>query len=490
MPGPDGSYAISFDSLSADNRVQWCDHLLRVAALKHKVDDVHLPAHKKVLLFAMLSGLHLVGLAGSGASNLAFRGIYTKEGNAHAPYGKELILKVARRSSTLKQLAEDANFRAVNFMDVSEHALRGTVYSNSVVKAVPIFEGPSGPCAAGFVSLKNGRCARVITFHCCEAMCSDLFVSDSHKKTEAEFREQGLISDARDRFERGMLEMLHALHQRQLFVMDLSLGNIAVGSDGRPCAIDLGSSLVLHEIAKETPALHAARVPLFDGRDEHDGLVLCTSRAVRQAVSRRGVGQHRNGLGTKTCRCEDMAGELKASVKTEPLTAAFAAAFDTSSAAMIIVQGYVPVERRDVSCWNIKLQKALVSPDAMYDLLCSGLRPGVKLQQTDALRCRAAMLHCLLAGPWRERPAVDEVLARFWQQKQFAREMPTSAQQTPPKLLTTAAEAEAEVAAAQVDPTRAPLPPSPPPHTHTPSPAWPLSISICCLRCVAQPVSS
>ena len=44
-----------------------------------------------------------------------------------------------------------------------------------------------------------------------------------------------------------------------------------------------------------------------------------------------------------------------------------------------------------------KQKKALESPDAMYEFLCSGLYPRVKPQQPDALRKRAELFHGLLS---------------------------------------------------------------------------------------------
>ena len=54
-------------------------------------------------------------------------------------------------------------------------------------------------------------------------------------------------------------------------------------------------------------------------------------------------------------------------------------------------------------------EKALKSPDAMYEFLCSGLYPGVKAQQPDALRRRAELFYSLLS----EQLTASTVLTRL-----------------------------------------------------------------------------
>ena len=104
-----------------------------------------------------------------------------------------------------------------------------------------------------------------------------------------------------------------------------------------------------------------------------------------------------------------MANELRDRRKTVPLTEDFAANFDLSSAAMIIVQGYVPVSL-GVQKWLESLDSARRSADAMYEFLCSGLEYGVQVQQPHVLRKRANILHRLLADPWQQQQTACEVL--------------------------------------------------------------------------------
>ena len=93
------------------------------------------------------------------------------------------------------------------------------------------------------------------------------------------------------------------------------------------------------------------------------------------------------------------------------LTPEFAAHFDISAAAMILVQGYVPIETgRLREAWLHQLETAAKSAETMYNFLCQGLAKGVKPQQTHALFRRADMLHRLLGVAWRNQPTADEVL--------------------------------------------------------------------------------
>ena len=393
-------------------QVMRCDQLLSTIAKRTSA----LYQIRQVLLMAMQCGLELKVLAGTGASCHAFRGEFGKEDSR-----RSCILKVARCSRKIQDLATDPNFRAVVAMDAASAHSEQHAEQRFVIEAVPIFLNSRGqPCAAGYVPIEEGGGQKVITFHCCEAMPADLLDADQYQSMVAEFRERGIITTTRIRFERGMFQMLQSLRRRKLFVMDLSLGNIAVGPQGHPRVIDLGSSIVLGDGAMRSALLTAARSdsnsdPVLDRRARvtmghaKDGVVLCTSEEVRDRVSYRGRGQYQNGFGTKTCRSEAMANELRDRFKNVPLTEDFAAHFDLSSAAMIIVQGYVPVSAGRQK-WLESLDVARTSADAMYEFLCSGLEYGVQVQKPHDLRKRADILHRLLAEPWQQQPPAYEVL--------------------------------------------------------------------------------
>ena len=282
--------------------------------------------------------------------------------------------------------------------------------SQFVVKALPIFSRASGGhCAAGYVPLGDGR--NVMTFQCCEAMPSDLYNSDEYQGMVAEFRQNGCISDARNRFERGMFQMVQELNERNLYVMDLSLGNLAL-YNGLPCAIDLSSSVVFAQ--SPIPTLNATRVAEHN-TEKHtkDGLVLFAFQEVLHTVISGGCCLFPNGFGTPTCRSEDLAKELHGN-KSKHLQADFAARFDLSSAAMIVLQGYIPVAYGGRREWVEKQKKALESPDAMYEFLCSGLCHGVKPQQPDALRQRADLIYRLLTvQSLQQQPTASMVLTEL-----------------------------------------------------------------------------
>lgn len=411
MP-PGGSAVTSPDRPIVEAQVMRCEQLLSTIA-KHTSARNQI---RQVLLMAMQCGLELKALAGTGASCHAFRGEFGKLDSR-----RPCILKVAHGSRKIQDLATDPNFRAVVAMDAASAHSEQHAEPRFVIEAVPIFLNSRGqPCAAGYVPIEEGGGHKVITFHCCEAMPADLLDADQYQSMVTNFRERGIISATRIRFERGMFQMLQSLRRRKLFVMDLSLGNIAVGPQGHPCIIDLGNSIVLGDGAMRSALLTATRPdsnlgPVIDRSARvtmghaKDGVVLYTSEEVRDTVSCRGRGQYQNGFGTKTCRSEAMANELRHRRKTVPLTEDFAANFDLSSAAMIIVQGYVPVSL-GVQKWLESLDSARRSADAMYDFLCSGLEYGVQVQQPHVLRKRANILHRLLADPWQQQQTACEVL--------------------------------------------------------------------------------
>ena len=393
MP-PGGSYLISADGQKEPDLEHECGLLLS-RITKYQFQGAALEQARKVLLCAAQSGVRLSGLAGTGASCHAFKGQYMKDGNTRVPKGKELILKVAhggngnKHWSRISKLSTDPNFRAVYFM---EECSKVKSINKFVVKAMPIFWRPTGDyCAAGYVLLEDGP--NVMTFQCCEAMSSDLLDSREYQNMVAEFRQEGRISDARNRFERGMFQMVQDLNAVNLYLMDLSLGNLAL-YDGLPCAIDLSSSVVLAQ--SPSPTSNAIRYAGHSTgtHDAKDGLVLVTCEEVVYTLRSRGRSQIPNGFGTKTCRSEVLATQLRAD-RRKPLEADFAARFDLSSAAMVVLQGYMPVGNRGVPGWVCMQEKALKSADAMYEFLCSGLYLGVKPQQPDALRKRAELFYGL-----------------------------------------------------------------------------------------------
>jgi hypothetical protein len=395
MP-PGGSHSISVDGQKEPDLELSCELLLS-RITKYPFQDAAFHQARKVLLCAAQSGVRLSGLAGTGASCHAFKGRYMKDDNERVPKGKELILKVAhggngqKHWSRIRKLSTDPNFRAVYFME-EWHKKKSK--NSFVVKAMPIFRRPTGEyCAAGYVFLGDGP--DVMTFQCCEAMPSDLLDSCEYQRMVAEFRLEGCISEARNRFERGMFQMVQDLNAKNLYVMDLSLGNLAL-VDGLPCAIDLSSSVVLAQ--SPSPTSNTIRVADHSTRthDAKHGLVLCTFQEVVHFVRSGGSSQIPNGFGTQTCRSEDLATQLHKNSK-KPLEPDFAARFDLSSAAMVVLQGYIPVQTRGGPGWVKNLKKALESPEAMYEFLCSGLYPGVKAQQPDALRRRAELFYSLLS---------------------------------------------------------------------------------------------
>ena len=88
----------------------------------------------------------------------------------------------------------------------------------------------------------------------------------------------------------------------------------------------------------------------------------------------------------------------------KPLEPDFAARFDLSSAAKVVLQGYIPVQNGCGRGWVNKHKKALESPEAMYEFLCLGLHSGVKPLQPEALRQRAGLFHRLLSEKSLQQP--------------------------------------------------------------------------------------
>jgi hypothetical protein len=240
-------------------------------------------------------------------------------------------------------------------------------------------------------------------------MQSNLYSDDDYQKIVADFCDRGTISDARNRFERGLFQLLAAFHSKHLYLLDVSLGNLAM-RNGLPCVIDVGSSQELKPGLEASPGVANCLTTTTDlatiGVD-NEGFVFLTSEEVHHVVDIKG-NKRMKTFGTFGCRSEEMAAE----VRKDPsiFSANFAAHFDISSAAMVVAQGYVPFKRKEANSWVFKLKEAAASTDKMYTFLCSGLRKGVKLQQADALRKRADMLVQFLGVPWREQPIAYDVL--------------------------------------------------------------------------------
>ena len=415
MP-PGGSRLSSPDIPNRQEYVKKCEDLLD-AIRKHQYKGSERKLIRNLFLFSKQSGLQLKSLAGTGSSCHAFRGIYWKDSNDVVTKGQDLILKVAHRPVSVEDLGKDPIFRAAISMDASELANPSSEY---VIKAVPIFPSSKGPCAAGYVPIGGGK---LITFHCCEAVQSNLFDSVEYQAMVDDFRLNGSISEARDRFEQGLFQMLTSFEEIKLYVMDLSLGNMAIGTDGRPRVIDLGSSIVLNGSAvtpspcnarrkrrKMAAGVHHSTEPVSIGQP-----VLCTLNEIKDSMSRGGRSQYRNGFGTRTCRSELMAEELERCFRSVPLSGNFAAHFDLSSVAMIVLQGYVPVHNKKVSEWEMRLKEALISPDHMCSFLESELNDGIKPQQPEVLRKRSKMLHSLLSvSNWQQQMTAIEVLQDYW----------------------------------------------------------------------------
>ena len=244
--------------------------------------------------------------------------------------------------------------------------------------------------------------------------------------------------------------MLAAFHSKGLYVLDVSLGNLAV-RDGLPCVIDVGSGQVMERVldAKSVDRTIEMERTKADG----NGFVLFTGDEVHQRV--KGTSRGMVGYGTAGCRSEEMADE----VHRDPsiFSADFAAHFDISSAAMVVAGGYRQKEKKESSTkWASALVNSATSLDKMYTFLCSGLAEGVKPQQEGALRLRADMLFRLLGVHWRQQPTADEVL-RF---PAFAEPGPNVSNNLNESERATSAEGEAGV--------RSPSPPSSTPHDAAP----------------------
>ena len=407
---------------------------------------------RKVLLFAERHGLSLLSPAGAGGYAHAVRGVYMKEGNRHVPKGSHVIFKLmhggrgdtadGKRWRQIRRISADPNFCAVEFMDIASTVLARSPNSRYVTQSKPIFSSARGSCSAGYLAFDSiGPAAWAMTFHCCEAMSNDLYNDENYQRMVAEFRRDGYISRDRNKFEQGLFHMLDTLHSKHMFIMDLSLGNLAL-RDGLPVLIDAGNSVVLRSSTCVLAARHATSGPESDemlpsgqswwsmreaegtavghsARPDADGFVLFTSGEVRTRVNSTKEGNRRLiGFGTRGCRSEQMVRELKDGEKTSSrnrrlsnLTPEFAAHFDISAAAMILAQGYVPIEKgRMCEAWLCRLEAATRSTEAMYDFLCTGLEKGVKPKQTHALFRRADMLHRLLGVHWQKQPTADDVL--------------------------------------------------------------------------------
>jgi hypothetical protein len=379
----------------------------------------------KVLLYAQRCGIQLQSLAGSGAYSHALRGVYSKEGNLCVPKGKPLILKLlhggkdkgpgemVKRWCKIHDLPSDHNLASVDFLDTASRALSsdGSEDRLYAIHSEPVFSTKRGLCSAGYLALKeeNGPPKWALSFHCCEAMQSNLYSDDDYQKIVADFCDRGTISDARNRFERGLFQLLAAFHSKHLYLLDVSLGNLAM-RNGLPCVIDVGSSQELKPGLEASPGVANCLTTTTDlatiGVD-NEGFVFLTSEEVHHVVDIKG-NKRMKTFGTFGCRSEEMAAE----VRKDPsiFSANFAAHFDISSAAMVVAQGYVPFKRKEANSWVFKLKEAAASTDKMYAFLCSGLAHGVKLQQADALRKRADMLVQFLGVPWREQPIAYDVL--------------------------------------------------------------------------------
>jgi hypothetical protein len=233
-------------------------------------------------------------------------------------------------------------------------------------------------------------------------------VDDEHyKKIVDEFCNDGNISADRDHYERGLFEMLAAFHSHGLYVLDISLRNLALRK-GLPCVIDVGSGQVLDGKGRYLPAKSIDRtIEMGQTTADKNRIVLFTGDEVHQSVS--GISRRMDGYGTAGCRSEEMADELARNKSI--ISADFAAHFDISSAAMVLARGYFPVGRNENRLqWASDLTKSAASTDKMYEFLCSGLATGVKPKQESALRVRAEMLCQLLGVPWRQQPTADKVL--------------------------------------------------------------------------------
>ena len=172
-------------------------------------------------------------------------------------------------------------------------------------------------------------------------MADNLWDDKHYTKLVDEFRNQGIISSDRDRFERGLFKMLAAFHSKGLYVLDVSLGNLAV-RDGLPCVIDVGSGQVMERVLDAKSANGTIEMERTEA--DGNGFVLFTGDEVHQRV--KGTSMGMVGYGTAGCRSEEMADE----VHRDPsiFSADFAAHFDISSAAMVVAGGYRQKEKKKV----------------------------------------------------------------------------------------------------------------------------------------------
>jgi hypothetical protein len=368
---------------------------------------------RKVLLFAVDCGLELISRAGSGARVHAVRAVHTRSGNPDVPQGSRVILKLlhggrdkgkGNKWCKTSALHTDQNITSVDWMETAFTALgQDPELLGYVIRSLPVFSTARGLCSAGYLAFKdNSKLA--MSFHCCEDMTDNLCHDTHYKKIVDEFRIHGIISCDRDRFERGLFKMLAAFHSKGLYVLDVSLGNLAV-RNGLPCVIDVGNGQVLERFldAKSVNSTIEMEQIMADG----NGFVLLTGDEVHQGVN--GTSRAMDGFGTAGCRSERMADEVDRHPSI--FSADFAAHFDISSAAMVVARGYSQIkERENTLQWARTLEGSATSTDKMYQFLCSGLAEGVKPQQEHALRLRADMLCRLLGVHWRKQPTADEVL--------------------------------------------------------------------------------
>ena len=203
------------------------------------------------------------------------------------------------------------------------------------------------------------------------------------------------------------------------------MGNLAVDHDGMPRFIDTDSSVVLvqhyqsnHFAASVADSAADLSVHLNKGTgDGREEFVYLDGNEIQKIM----IGSTQSdiaGYGTRTCRCESMTEELKL-IRHEhrALTPEFAARYDVSSAAMVLVQAYAPYpdRRKDGRlAWTQKLSAATASRDshAMLNFLLSGLAEGVVQEQSQAMALarRADLFYSCLKDPWRNRPCAQTAL--------------------------------------------------------------------------------
>ena len=393
-----------------------------------------------ILKRLQLNGLTVISLAGTGASNHAFRTALRINGVSEE---KRVILKILHGgrckagSSGLGckvgELRKDPNIRSAHFMNAAERAFGSHPGSNPVVAAVPILQRSDGQmCAYGYLQIKtgDGSIPRAISFLCCEEMPSDLTKSERFQAWVREFHDSGIISRAHADFERALFQALKSLHLKGLYIMDISMGNLAVDHDGMPRFIDTDSSVVLVQHRGDCFAASVA-----DGEAEsladssvylkkstkncREEFVYLDGDEIREVMT--GTTQSDiSGYGTRTCRCESMADELKSFRRHQrELTPEFAARYDVSSASMVLLQAYAPYpdSPEDRLVWT-KMRSAVTQSQnsfTMLSFLRSGLAEGFCQEplQAAALEQRADLFYRCLKDPWQNRPCAQAALDSF-----------------------------------------------------------------------------